>query len=98
MPQLFSFQRRAPRKKEKKEKKKKTIVISCPYAHPLCVGRIKIKIVNKKTMEKKKKKKNKQPKINLILSHVNHTFLILDSQVETRAFRHTHCTLGKSFF
>ncbi len=44
-------------------------------------------------MEKKKKKKKKKPKVNLILSHINHTFFILDPQIGPQAFRHTHCTL-----
>jgi hypothetical protein len=47
-----------------------------------------------KIIEERKKKK-KKPKVNLILLHVNHTFLILDSQIRTQAFKHTHCTLRK---
>jgi hypothetical protein len=74
-------------------------VISCPYAHPLCGGRIKIKKLNKNNHEKRRRRKRKkQPKINLILSHANHTFLILDLQIETQAFKHTHHTLGKRVF
>jgi hypothetical protein len=38
-------------------------------------------------------------KVNLILSHVNHTFFILDLWIGPQASRHTHCTLGtKRFF
>jgi hypothetical protein len=40
----------------------------------------------------------KKTKANLILSHVNHTFLILNPQIEPQAFGHTHCTLGKKVF
>jgi hypothetical protein len=45
---------------------------------------------------KEKKKKNKIPKVNLILSHANHTFGILDPQIGPQAFGHTHCTIRKS--
>jgi hypothetical protein len=45
-----------------------------------------VKIETKKNHEKKK------TKINLILSHVNHIFLILDPQIRPQAFRHNHCT------
>ncbi len=45
-----------------------------------------------------KKEKEKEPKINLTLSYANHTFLILDLQIETQAFRHTYPTLGKRVF
>jgi len=62
----------------------------------LCGG--KKKKFKKKTMKKEEKKKKKQPKINIILSHANHTFLILDLQIETQAFKHTHRTLGKRVF
>jgi hypothetical protein len=51
-------------------------VVSCDYAHPLCVVRGKKK-KNKQTIKKtmkKSKKKNKIPMANLILSHANHTF------------------------
>ncbi len=43
-------------------------------------GKIIILIITetKKTHERKEEKKKKRPKVNLILSHVNHTFLILD--------------------
>jgi hypothetical protein len=47
---------------------------------------------------KKKGRKEQIPKVNLILSHANHTFLILDPQIELQASRHIHCTLGKNVF
>jgi hypothetical protein len=43
-------------------------------------------------------KRPKKPKLNLILLHVNHIFLILDSQIEPQAFRHARCTLGGNVF
>jgi hypothetical protein len=46
----------------------------------------------------KRKIKNKNPKANLILSHVNHTFLILNFQIGPQAFQHTHCTIEKNVF
>jgi hypothetical protein len=49
-------------------------------------------------MKERKEKKKKRSKVNLILSHVNHTFFILDLGIEPQASRHTHCTLGKSGF
>jgi hypothetical protein len=45
-----------------------------------------------------KNRKTKRPKINLILSHANRTFLILDPQIEPQAFRRTHCTLKNCVF
>jgi hypothetical protein len=45
-----------------------------------------------------KKRRKKKQKVNLILSHVNHTFLISDPQIGPQAFRHTHCVVGKSAF
>jgi hypothetical protein len=36
--------------------------------------------------------------VNLILSHVNHTFFILDPRIGPQAFRHTHCTLEIFYF
>lgn len=47
---------------------------------------------------KKGRRREKKKKVNLILSHVIHTFFILDLQIGTPAFRHTHCTLGMCFF
>jgi hypothetical protein len=47
---------------------------------------------------KKGRKKEEKPKINLILSHVNHTFLILNPQIRPHTFRHAHYTLEKSVF
>jgi ribosome assembly protein YihI (activator of Der GTPase) len=51
--------------------KKQDPSIFCAYAQPLCVVRVK---------KKKKKKKNQKPKTktNLMLLHVNHTFLIFE--------------------
>jgi len=46
----------------------------------------------------KRRRKNKIPKVNLILSHANHTFGILDPQIGPQAFGHTHCTIRKSAF
>jgi hypothetical protein len=51
-----------------------------------------------KKLEKTMKEKKKRLKLNLILSHVNHTFLILNLQIEPQAFRYTHYTLRKSGF
>jgi hypothetical protein len=45
-----------------------------------------------------KKQKEEEKKANLILSHVNHTFFILDPWIWPQAFRHTHYTLGEMFF
>jgi hypothetical protein len=42
------------------------------------------------------KKKRKRPKAKLILSHVNHTFFILDPWIGPQAFKHTHCTIGNN--
>jgi len=44
-------------------------------------------------MRENKKKKQKRPKVNLILSHVNHTIFDIGPQ----AFRLTHCTVLKMF-
>ncbi len=44
------------------------------------------------------KQEEKKIVINLILSHANRTFLILDLRIEPQTFRHTHPTLGKSVF
>jgi hypothetical protein len=44
------------------------------------------------------KKEKRKPKINLIPSHVNHTFFILDLQIGPHAFKHTYCTLRKNVF
>jgi hypothetical protein len=45
-----------------------------------------------------KKKEEKKSKINIILSHVNHTFLILNPRIGPQALRHTHYTIGKNVF
>jgi hypothetical protein len=45
---------------------------------------------------RKGRKNKKRPKVNLTLSHVNHTFFILHLQIGPQAFRHvTHCILRK---
>jgi len=63
----------------------------------LCVIRVKKK---KKKGKKKamKKGRKKRPKVNLILSHVNCAFFILDSQIGPHTFRYTNCTLRKGVF
>jgi hypothetical protein len=48
-------------------------------------------------MKKKRRKKNKRQKVNLILTHIKHTFLILDFGNGPHAFRHIN-TLRKSVF
>jgi hypothetical protein len=60
--------------------KKQDPSIFCAYAQPLCVVRVKWKKINKikETMNEQKKLKLKKPKINLRLSHVNHTFFIFE--------------------
>jgi len=45
-----------------------------------------------------KKLWKKKPKINLIPSHVNHTFFILNLQIEPQGFKHIHCTSRKNVF
>jgi hypothetical protein len=47
---------------------------------------------------KKPWKEKKRKRFNLILSHINHIFFILDPWIWPQAFRHTHCTLRKSVF
>jgi hypothetical protein len=37
-------------------------------------------------------------KVNLILSHINNAFFILDTQIGPQTFRHTYCTLRKKVF
>jgi hypothetical protein len=61
----------------------------CAYAHPLCAVRGKKVKYNKKNLKPWKKR----PKVNPILSHVNHTFSILDLQIGPQGFEHTHHTL-----
>jgi hypothetical protein len=43
--------------------------------------------------ERKKEEERKDQNVHLILSHVNHTFLILNPPIGPQAFRHTRCTL-----
>jgi hypothetical protein len=40
--------------------------------------------------------KKEEEEINLTLSHVNQTFLILDPQIGPQAFRHTPCAIRKN--
>ncbi len=47
----------------------------------------------KKKLWKKERRIEKRPNVHLILSHVNHTFLILNPPIGPQAFRHTRCTL-----
>jgi hypothetical protein len=47
---------------------------------------------NKKTIRKKKERQ----KVNLIFSHVNHVFLILDPWIGPQTFIHTNCTPYKN--
>jgi hypothetical protein len=48
----------------------------------------------KKNMKKMKREKERRTKDNLILSHVNLTFVLIGSYT----FTHTYCTLQKSVF
>jgi len=45
-----------------------------------------------------KKKGRGKPKVNLILSHVNHTFFILDIRIGPQAFKHIHCVPQEKVF
>jgi hypothetical protein len=59
-------------------------------------GKMELKFTkNTKKTEKNKKIKSK---VNLILSYNETHIFILDPQIGPQAFRHTHCTLGKSVF
>jgi len=44
------------------------------------------------------KKMKKKTKNELILSHVNHTFFMLDPRIGPHTFKHIQFTLGKSVF
>jgi hypothetical protein len=69
------------------------------HSHPLCLVKVRKKKKTKKKKIMKEKKKKEKPKVNLILSHANHTFEKLDPQINgPQAFGHTHCTLQKSAF
>jgi hypothetical protein len=72
-------------------------VVSCAYVHPLCAVR-KINLKKEIYFLTMKKKKKTKMAINLILSHANPTFFILDLPIEPQTFRHTHPTLRKSVF
>ncbi len=48
--------------------------------------------------KKARKKNKKKSKVDLILSYNQSHIFILDPQIGPQAFRHTHCTLGKSVF
>jgi hypothetical protein len=56
------------------------------------------KIWNLNLSKLKKSKKKNPSKVNLIVSNINGTSLILDLQVGPQAFRHTQCTLRKNVF
>ncbi len=43
--------------------------------------------------ERRRRRREKTPNVHLILSHVNHTFWILNPPIGPQAFRHTRCTL-----
>jgi hypothetical protein len=66
------------------------------HFHPFQVHEMKVKIKNKKKTMQIKRRRFLKSKINLILSHVNHTFFILNSQIGPQAFRHNHYTLRKN--
>jgi hypothetical protein len=54
------------------------------HFQPFQVHKMKMKTKDRKNHEKKKR-----PKVNLIFSHVNHNFLILDLGIEPQTFRHS---------
>jgi len=61
----------------------------------------KLKTKKKKELKKNHKKERRKEiraHINLILSHVNHTFSILDFRIEAQVLRHIHCTFKKNVF
>jgi hypothetical protein len=66
----------------------------CLWSSIMC-NKSKKRKENKKIKKKKKEKKKRRPKVNLILSHVNHAFLILNLQIGPKAFKHTCCTIEK---
>jgi hypothetical protein len=47
---------------------------------------------------KSRRRREKKLDVNLILLHVNHTFLILNPRIEPQAFRYTYCTSRKNLF
>jgi hypothetical protein len=55
--------------------KKQDPSIFCAYAQPLCVVKVKKKKINK---IKETRNENTKPKINLMLSHVNHINFIFE--------------------
>jgi hypothetical protein len=65
-------------------------MLSCAYVHPL--------YVKKNQKINFEKEKIYMSKVNLILSHANHTFFILDLQIEPQAFKHIHCVIRKCVF
>jgi len=65
-------------------------------AFPKCI-KWKWKLKNKKTM-KKRRRRGKRPNVNLILSHVNHTFLVLDLRIGAQVFRQNSLYLEKNVF
>jgi hypothetical protein len=57
----------------------------------LPVDEMEVKTKSRKNHVKEEEEK-KIPKVNLILSHFNQTFLILDPQIGPQTLKHTHCT------
>ncbi len=79
--------------------KTSAINILCLRSSIVCVIRVKKKKEKKRKKNPwKKGRREKRPKVNLILSHVNHTFLKLDLQIGPHTFRHIDYTLGFFFY
>jgi len=72
----------------KKAPRKKVTMVKDEGEEGEKVGK-KIHCNKREKKHEKRKKKNNKPKANLIFSHVNHTFFILDLQIGPQAFRHT---------
>ncbi len=68
---------------KKSTKEKDNCGILCLCSSIVCIKRIFFFKTTKK----------KTPEANIIVSPANHTFLILDLQIEPQAFRFTHCIL-----
>jgi hypothetical protein len=51
-----------------------------------------------KKLWKNRRRREKRPDVNLILSHVNHTFWYWILELDPQAFRYTYCTLRKNLF
>jgi len=72
---------------------KKVTTILCAYASSLCVVG-----VQKRKKKKIQNKQKKRSKINLILSHVNHTFLIFEPSNWTSSLSIHSLYLSKKCF